>query len=489
MSFIQAKCINCGAILEVDKTKEAAICPYCRTPYIVEKAINNYSSHSLNNYGSINAGVVNIYNNCEKKYGNSTDNKPYYKPSTSNSVQITGQIQLADSFKNAVQFYNPRPGFFGGGGIDAFIFLKSDGTLGLWGYWTNYLDPTIFTWKNIKSFILGSEVRPTIAVTFDGNCLISDCYEKPFICEWDLRNLRFDVLKKAENRFNIVKSWTNILNIYYHYNSDCIIGIKTDGSVVSCPEIAELSDWTDIQEIISCNDALFGLTSTGKVKCFGFFRTYEKNAIEQWDNVIQIIKKGDCYYGLNKEGIILGTSLDYSPLKQYRDICVISEDVAIVSDGSLLPLSPYNNEDARTLSNMGAGYCQHCGEFYLYHDGRIDHKNTYNVGNKAISIIYANPRFAGGDLLYVQNNGSLIYKGDNLHTKLFIDDPLNYRKEQSSPVPDSHTKQQLSNYYQLGIENLTTQLKRLGWGHGEEKSKLKNQIKQLNQLLEYVSAL
>lgn len=40
MPLVSAKCTNCGANLEVDNTKDAAICPYCGTPYIVEKAIN-----------------------------------------------------------------------------------------------------------------------------------------------------------------------------------------------------------------------------------------------------------------------------------------------------------------------------------------------------------------------------------------------------------------------------------------------------------------
>lgn len=43
MPFTPAKCTNCGADLEVDASKEAAICPYCQTAYIVEKAINNYN--------------------------------------------------------------------------------------------------------------------------------------------------------------------------------------------------------------------------------------------------------------------------------------------------------------------------------------------------------------------------------------------------------------------------------------------------------------
>ena len=62
MPLVQAKCTNCGANLQVDNTKDAAICPYCGSAYIVEKAINNY-----NVTNRIHANVVNVYG------GNSAD--------------------------------------------------------------------------------------------------------------------------------------------------------------------------------------------------------------------------------------------------------------------------------------------------------------------------------------------------------------------------------------------------------------------------------
>lgn len=56
MPLVQAKCTNCGANIQVDDAKEAAICEYCGTPFIVEKAVNNY--HTTNN---IQADTVNIF--------------------------------------------------------------------------------------------------------------------------------------------------------------------------------------------------------------------------------------------------------------------------------------------------------------------------------------------------------------------------------------------------------------------------------------------
>ena len=63
MPLVQAKCTNCGASLQVDGTKDAAICPYCGTPFIVEKAINYY-----NTTNQISANVVNIYGDTAKDF-------------------------------------------------------------------------------------------------------------------------------------------------------------------------------------------------------------------------------------------------------------------------------------------------------------------------------------------------------------------------------------------------------------------------------------
>ena len=40
--FVPAICPNCGGTLEIDDKQEAAVCKYCSTPFIAEKAINNY---------------------------------------------------------------------------------------------------------------------------------------------------------------------------------------------------------------------------------------------------------------------------------------------------------------------------------------------------------------------------------------------------------------------------------------------------------------
>ena len=44
MPLVKAQCTNCGANLEVDSSKDAAICEFCGTAYVVEKAIQKATS-------------------------------------------------------------------------------------------------------------------------------------------------------------------------------------------------------------------------------------------------------------------------------------------------------------------------------------------------------------------------------------------------------------------------------------------------------------
>lgn len=42
MALIKAKCTVCGADIMTDNSRDAAICPFCMEPYVVEKAIRKY---------------------------------------------------------------------------------------------------------------------------------------------------------------------------------------------------------------------------------------------------------------------------------------------------------------------------------------------------------------------------------------------------------------------------------------------------------------
>lgn len=58
MPLVNAKCTNCGGTLTVDASKEAAICDFCGSPYIVEKAIQNYNYYVTQNIKADNINVT-----------------------------------------------------------------------------------------------------------------------------------------------------------------------------------------------------------------------------------------------------------------------------------------------------------------------------------------------------------------------------------------------------------------------------------------------
>lgn len=71
MSLVAAKCTQCGTNLKIDNTLEAAVCPHCKTPFITEKAINNYNTYNQSNY---NIQHANLQINDEKSIENRLKN-------------------------------------------------------------------------------------------------------------------------------------------------------------------------------------------------------------------------------------------------------------------------------------------------------------------------------------------------------------------------------------------------------------------------------
>jgi len=66
MPLVPAICTHCGAQLNVNSEKDAAICSYCGSAFIVEKAINNYNTTN-NITNNIRDSVVHIHNsNCNE---------------------------------------------------------------------------------------------------------------------------------------------------------------------------------------------------------------------------------------------------------------------------------------------------------------------------------------------------------------------------------------------------------------------------------------
>ena len=84
MPLLNAKCTNCGAILRVDSSMDAAVCDHCGAAFIVEKAITNYSTTT------INGSTVNINQG----------------PSAENLLMRGLEYEQKHSYEKALSYYN-----------------------------------------------------------------------------------------------------------------------------------------------------------------------------------------------------------------------------------------------------------------------------------------------------------------------------------------------------------------------------------------------
>ena len=65
MPTVPAKCTECSEIFQADEIKDAAVCPHCNTPVIIEKAINYYLGITGQHDFVIRAGALIKYNGAE----------------------------------------------------------------------------------------------------------------------------------------------------------------------------------------------------------------------------------------------------------------------------------------------------------------------------------------------------------------------------------------------------------------------------------------
>ena len=91
MPLVKAKCTNCGGVLDVENSNEAAICQYCGTPFIVEKAINNYVQNI-----SIQNATINVQGNVQ---GPNVDN---YIQLIEDSLNANNIEEAESQLKNAL---------------------------------------------------------------------------------------------------------------------------------------------------------------------------------------------------------------------------------------------------------------------------------------------------------------------------------------------------------------------------------------------------
>jgi len=96
MPLVAAKCTSCGAALQVNSEADAAVCQFCNTPFIVEKAINHY-----NVTNNISAAVVNVYGGMKQDFEIRGGVLEKYNGSATNVVVPDGVVAIGGgAFQN-----------------------------------------------------------------------------------------------------------------------------------------------------------------------------------------------------------------------------------------------------------------------------------------------------------------------------------------------------------------------------------------------------
>ena len=69
VKIVPALCTQCAARIEVDQSKDAAICPHCGTAFVVEKAVNNFNIQFAQNTHFDYVDTVNIHTSAKDMPG------------------------------------------------------------------------------------------------------------------------------------------------------------------------------------------------------------------------------------------------------------------------------------------------------------------------------------------------------------------------------------------------------------------------------------
>lgn len=169
-------------------------------------------------------------------------------------------------------------------GEDHIAVLRSDGTVAAIGDNT-YGQCAVYDWKNVTK-IWASE-STTFALCKDGTV-------------------------KTTGSFNVLE-WSDIVNLYFgsKYYNDLIVGLKSDGTVVTAKSDSkytesdefDLSEWNHIVDVLVDDECVIGLRDNGTVVYAGPERA--DCTISQWKNVDRLVSVFYHNLGITKDGRIL----------------------------------------------------------------------------------------------------------------------------------------------------------------------------------------
>ena len=116
MPIVPAKCTSCGAVLKVNDEHDAAVCEFCKTPFIVEKAINIYQSGGATEDSLVDKGYAMMdinWNDAEQSFKKALDINPKNWKAWKGLFDIeSGRIVFCDWHNSSKIFKNNMEGLF-----------------------------------------------------------------------------------------------------------------------------------------------------------------------------------------------------------------------------------------------------------------------------------------------------------------------------------------------------------------------------------------
>ena len=141
------------------------------------------------------------------------------------------------------------------------------------------------------------------------------------------------------------KRWSDIVAI--DANSDYILGLKSDGTVITTSEDygkRDVRKWEDIIAISAGRYHCVGLKKDGTVvstKVWDKKNDDGQTKVGGWKDIISVYAYGEITVGLKSDGKVVCNKNVY---EDWRDIVAISVDTGLRADGKLLKVSDYSGE-------------------------------------------------------------------------------------------------------------------------------------------------
>jgi len=125
---------------------------------------------------------------------------------------------------------------------------------------------------------------------------------------------------------------------------EVVIGLRRDGTVVSVGRYgwSQTEQWTDIVNVCSGGNRLFGVTADGRV-CFAGEEKYGNGDVEDWTNIMTVDASKYHTVGLKNDGTVVAVGLNSNgqcDVAQWTDIVAISvganHTLGLKSDGTVV---------------------------------------------------------------------------------------------------------------------------------------------------------